>query len=262
MSRHVHLGPGAALDPRRQAGGRRRAGRAARAHATPARCSRATCSSRSRASASTPTISWPKRRPRAPWRRSRIAAGCRRACPGIEVRRQQAGAGHAGSRLARAVQAAADRRHRQQRQDHRHADDRVDPARLAAARRMLATQGNFNNDIGLPLTLLRPARAAPHRGDRAGHEPSGRDRLPGRHRARRPSRWSTTRSASTRNSWPPWKRWRAKTAAVLRRAGRRRRGGVPRRRGIHAAVEASWRGARACMTFGDAGRRRHRSGRG
>jgi UDP-N-acetylmuramoyl-tripeptide--D-alanyl-D-alanine ligase len=47
---------------------------------------------------------------------------------------------------------------------------------------VLATQGNFNNDIGLPLTLLR-LNATASRGDhRDGHESSGRDRLPGGHR--------------------------------------------------------------------------------
>ena len=54
----------------------------------------------------------------------RTAAACPRACPGIEVDDTQAGAGRAGARLARAVHAAADRRHRQQRQDHGDADDR------------------------------------------------------------------------------------------------------------------------------------------
>ncbi|MCK7577822.1 MAG: hypothetical protein MZV65_19865 [Chromatiales bacterium] len=62
--------------------------------------------------------------------------------------------------LARAVAArlrpAADRADRQQRQDHAQGDDRRDPARCAGP--ALATEGNLNNDIGVPLTLLRLRR--------------------------------------------------------------------------------------------------------
>jgi UDP-N-acetylmuramoyl-tripeptide--D-alanyl-D-alanine ligase len=50
---------------------------------------------------------------------------------------------------------------------------------------VLATAGNLNNDIGVPLTLLRMRQAAPLVRDRARHEPQGRDRLPRRHRAAR-----------------------------------------------------------------------------
>ena len=45
---------------------------------------------------------------------------------------------------------------------------------------MLATAGNLNNDIGMPLTLLRLRARASLRGDRDGHEPSGRDRATSR----------------------------------------------------------------------------------
>ena len=41
---------------------------------------------------------------------------------------------------------------------------------------MLATRGNLNNDIGLPLTLLALRARARYAVDRAGHEPRGRDR--------------------------------------------------------------------------------------
>ena len=57
----------------------------------------------------------------------------------------------------------------------------VDPARRGAGPR-LATRGNFNNEIGVPLDLLRPRRHAPLRGHRDGHEPPRRDRPPVPHR--------------------------------------------------------------------------------
>jgi hypothetical protein len=91
----------------------------------------ATCSSRSRASALTPTTSWPTHLRKAPWRPSPGAAGIPAGASGIEVDRHAHRAGSARSRLARAVQPATDRGDRQQRQDHRDADDRVHPARLA-----------------------------------------------------------------------------------------------------------------------------------
>ena len=42
---------------------------------------------------------------------------------------------------------------------------------------VLATKGNCNNDIGMPLTLLQVAGCPSLCGDRNGHEPSERDRL-------------------------------------------------------------------------------------
>ena len=51
-------------------------------------------------------------------------------------------------------------------------------AAAGAATPVLATRGNLNNDIGMPLTLLELRARASLRGDRDGHEPRGRDPLP------------------------------------------------------------------------------------
>ena len=67
-------------------------------------------------------------------------------------------------------------------------------------RAVLATRGNLNNDIGVPLTLLR--LRAEHRVAvvEIGMNHPGEIGYLARHRAARRSRWSTTRSASTRSS--------------------------------------------------------------
>ena len=75
--------------------------------------------------------------------------------PGLEVADTPARARRARRRLAAPLRPAAGRGDRQQRQDHGDADDRRDLPRLAAATPRFATEGNFNNDIGVPLTLLR-----------------------------------------------------------------------------------------------------------
>ncbi len=67
--------------------------------------------------------------------------------------------GQLAAQLARTLSPAADRHHRQQRQDHGQGNVRGDPARaISASDAVLATDGNLNNDIGLPLTLLQVAQ--------------------------------------------------------------------------------------------------------
>jgi hypothetical protein len=148
-----------------------------------------------------------------------------RGFAGHEVPDSLAALGATGHRLACASSPAADRRHRQQRQDHGDADDGVHPACLAGRRGALATQGNFNNDIGVPLTLLRLRphhRVAVvelgmnHPGEIATWPPWPSPRW----------RWSTTRSASTWNSCHGAKPWRRRTAARSSRLAGRWRGGV------------------------------------
>ena len=124
-------------------------------------CSPATCSWRSRASASTPMTFCRRRRPRAPWRRSAHDAAALRPAglPGLVVPDSKLALGQlaAGWRAqfnlpliavtgsngkTTVTQMIA-----------------VHPARLASRRPCLATEGNFNNDIGVPLTAAAPARA-------------------------------------------------------------------------------------------------------
>ena len=81
---------------------------------------------------------------------------------------------------------------------------------------VLATQGNLNNAIGLPLTLL--GLTAQHRAAvvEIGHEPSGRDRGAGGDRRADRRRRSTTRSASIRSSCARSPRSRPSTRRWLR----------------------------------------------
>ena len=89
--------------------------------------------------------------------------------------------------LAQTVRHPSCCHHRQQRQDHGegNAGGYFASARPGTRKACWPRSGNFNNDIGMPLTLLR--LRATHRlcGDRDGHESSEGNRLPHPHRATR-----------------------------------------------------------------------------
>ena len=107
----------------------------------------------------------------------------------------------------------AHRRHRQQQQDHGDADDRLDPARLAR-RRALATEGNLNNDIGVPLTLLRlRSHSTGWRWWNWAHEPPGRDCWLAAIAA--PVALVNNAQREHQGSWPGVEAVAAKTAPVL-----------------------------------------------
>ena len=147
--------------------------------------------------------------------RCRQAGRCRRCV----VPDTLAALGAHRQQLAPPVRHSRHRRHRQQRQDHGQGNDR---------RRSWPQpfgDGRASGHPGQPEQRDRraadaaaAAARAPRRGDRDGHEPSGRDRPPGRASRSRTSRWSTTPSASTRNSWTAVEAVaRAKTARCSQR---------------------------------------------
>ena len=183
---------------------------------TRAACAPATCSWRCAASASTPTTSCAQARAA-----GAVAALAERGLadaglPGLQVADTLAALQQLAAAWRAQLRAAADRGHRQQRQDHGHADDRGHPARLARRRRARhRRQPQQPHRRAADAAAPAPGRRhlAPRRGGRARHEPPGRDRAAGATGRARRWRWSTTRSASTRSSWPAWKRWRARTAA-------------------------------------------------
>ncbi len=72
---------------------------------------------------------------------------------------------------------------------------------LATRGPALKTEGNLNNEVGVPLTLLRPRPAARRRGGRAGDEPPRRDRPPHRHRRAPTRRSSPSSSPRTSRAW-------------------------------------------------------------
>ena len=127
---------------------------------------------------------------------------------------------------------------------------------------MLATQGNLNNDIGVPLTLLRLRQGAPHRGviELGMNHPGEIAYL---------AALAEPTVALVNNAQREHQEFMATVEAVARENGsvfealpRQRRRGVPRRRRVHAALDGAGRRA-ACMTFGRRARRRDadRSGR-
>jgi UDP-N-acetylmuramoyl-tripeptide--D-alanyl-D-alanine ligase len=69
-------------------------------------------------------------------------------------------------------------------------------AAASAKTRAWPPQGNLNNEIGVPLTVMRLSGAHKRRRGRTGHEPSGRNRPPGRHRRadRRPGQQRPARA--------------------------------------------------------------------
>ena len=145
-------------------GGRRRAPRRApmrRSPASPptrARSSRACCSWRCAASASTATHSSrprPRAAPRAPWSRSPPTCRCRRWSSATRRRRSPRlpppGA-HAAAPLVLGVGGS----------NGKTTTKELLAAILAGAGPTLATRGNLNNHIGVPLTLLRLEPAHRH----------------------------------------------------------------------------------------------------
>ena len=199
---------------------RRRRRRRARAHRHAARSRRATCSSRSRASASTPTTSsreaqaqgavaaLARSRP-SPRRGLSGARGATTRCSALGALARRAG--------ARRFALPLDRRHRQQRQDHGHGDDRVDPARLAVGDASLATRGQLQQRHRRAADAAAPARAA-HRvaRGRARHEPSGRDRASWPRIARADDRAGQQRAARAPGvHGHASRRWRARTARSI-----------------------------------------------
>ena len=91
--------------------------------------------------------------------------------------------------------------------------------------------GNFNNDIGVPLTLLRLRARHQRRGGRAGHEPPRRDRAAGRDRA------ADRRAGQQRAARAPGVH------------GQRRGGGARERRGVRGAAGRRHRGVPADDAF-------------
>ena len=170
------------------------------------------------------------------------------ALPGLPVADSLHGLQQMAAGLAPPHAPAVDRGDGQQRQDHRDADGRQHPAcvvrRCGVGDQRQPQQPHRRAADG---AAAAPGRlpSAPRRGARTGHEPSRRDRAAGAASPRPPSCWSTTPSASTRSSWPAWKRSRSRTAARSKRCRRpawrcsrptmrRRRSGARQAGRVHA----------------------------
>ena len=212
---------------------RRRRGRL---HRHPGHRRRAAPSWRCAASASTGTTSSPRRRGRAPparwWPADRAACGARRA------RRSSR-----STTRSRALGAIA-RLHRRRfpipvvgvtGSNGKTTTREMIAAILATRGPVLKTEGNLNNEVGVPLTLLRLAPEHTRGGDRDGDEPP-------RARSRRLTAIAEPRVGVVTNAFagPPGGARHASTAWPTPRASstgapRRRRGGRQRRRPAHAA---------------------------
>ena len=166
----------------------------------------------------------------APPRRSSIARSCRIALPAADRRRRHAPAlGELARALARALLAAAGRVVGSNgKTTVKEMLASILRAHLGDATPCSPPRGNLNNDIGVPLTLLRLRDdASLRRVIELGMNHRGEIARARRHRAADGRRWSTTRSASTRNSCRRVGRGRARSMRrSLRALPRRRRRGA------------------------------------
>ena len=130
--------------------------------------------------------------------------------------------------------AAADRRHRQQRQDHGDADGGVDPARRAR-RGGLCHRGQPEQPHRPAADAAAPERRAPRRRRRARHEPPRRDRAAGAV-GRTDRRAGQQRAARAPGVHGHGGSRGARERRRHRGAARRRHGRLPGRRCLHTAV--------------------------
>ena len=143
------------------------------------------------------------------------AAGASAGFALLRGRRHLAALGGLAAASPAGFTGAAGRGGRLERQDHHQGDGRRASSRPRGP--ALKTEGNLNNEMGVPLTLLRLEPAHVARGDRDGHEPPGGDGAPRRcGRARRGADHHRAARAP-------------RGAGLARGRGRRRGRAVPRR---------------------------------